>query len=249
MTQPAPGAPEPTTTTTPAPGAPALAPQPPAPAPVPQQQSTTQTGLDPNAPIDFDRLEPNVKAYIAKLRQEAGGHRQEKTAAQQTAAEAQQQRDAVLKALGLNPDGTALDDPAQAAAKLTQRATEAESAAWGANVKLEVFQLAGKLGANPAALLDSLTFVDSLDELTDADPRSAEFRTALEAKITAAVQANPNLKAAGGPPARSGGDFSTGGDKPPGSLDEQIAAAKKAGNWRQVIALENNKLAAAKQTQ
>lgn len=206
VTQPAggetPGAPAPTATPAPtAPGAPAA---PPAPTgtPVPPA-SPPAPGLDPNAPIDFASLPPNVQKYLADLRQENGAHRQGKTAAEKQTAN-------VLKALGLNPDGSTVT-PEVAAAELNQRATAAEERAWGATVKLNIHERAAELGGNPKALLDSLSFVDSLDELADADPSSATFRSAMDAKITAALAANPNLRATGATPTgASGGDF-TGG--------------------------------------
>lgn len=161
---------------------------------------------------------------IADLRQEAGSHRQGKTAAEQAATAAKQQRDGVLKALGLNADGSAVLDPEAAVTQLTQRATQAESTAWGATVKLGVFQRAAELGGNPVALLDSLSFVDSLDELVDANPASAEFRTALEAKIKAAVAANPTLGAAPKTPGVSGGDFNGGSGAGQPITEEQLAS-------------------------
>ncbi|GAA2327491.1 hypothetical protein [Dactylosporangium salmoneum] len=102
----------------------------------------------------------------------------------------------VLKALGRNPDGSEATDPEAAASQLTTRAEQAEAAAWRAGVQLAVHRLAGKAGANPDALLDSMSFIDSLDDLLEADTDSDEFRTAVKAKIEAAVARNPNLKAA-----------------------------------------------------
>lgn len=206
-----------------APADPATPPTPGAPAPAPTGTPTPQPGQDPNAPVDVASLPVNVQNLIASVRSEAASHRQGKTAAEQAAAEAKSQRDAVLKALGINADGTRAQDPAAAAAELTQRATDAENAAWGASVRLEVFQRAGKLGADANALLDSMTFVDSLDELTDA-PGTPAFGTALEAKIAEAIGRNANLRATPAAPGRSGGDFPGGSGANQAITEEQLAA-------------------------
>lgn len=230
MTQPAEGAPgaQPPapapTAPAPAPGAPAAPPVTPAP----------QSGLDPNAPVDVASLPPNVQQMIKNLNKEAGGHRQ-------TATAAKQQLDAVLAALGRNPDGATATDPAAAATQLNERTAQAEDRAWGATVKLGVFQRATQLGADPQGLLDSITFVDSLDELTDADPSSALFTAALDAKIAAAMDANPNLKAktAAAPGGRSGGEFSGGSGAGLPISEAQLA---QMSNAEKVQALRDGKL-------
>lgn len=184
--------------------------------------TATAQGLDPNEPIDFDSLPPNVKKHIADLRKESGSHRQGKSAAEKAAAEATRQRNEVLKALGLNADGSTATDPQAAVNQLTQRATAAETAAWGAIVKLEVHEAAADLGANAKKLLNSISFVDSLDDLVDEDPGSPEFRTALEAKIRAAVKADSTL-AAGKSAGKSGGEFNGGSGAGTPITEEQLA--------------------------
>lgn len=200
--------PTPTAPPTPAPGAPAPAPQP-----------TTVPGLDPNAPVDVASLPLNVQNLIAKARQEAAANRQGKTSSDQRATAAEQRLTEVYAALGLNGDGTAAQaSPEEVAAQLQQRAAEAderaqaaEDARWGSEVKLQIHRLAGKCGADADALLDSNAFVDSLDEIADDDPSAAGFSEKLTKKITAAVAANPNLRAQRGGPARMGADITGSG--------------------------------------
>ena len=215
MTQPAGDAPgAQTATATPetgtAPGAPA-------------NTAPPAAGLDPNAPIDFASLPANVQKYFEDLRRENGSHRQGKTAAERELAAAKQRNDAVLNALGLNADGSAAVDPQQAISALSQRANAAEDAAWGAQVRLNIYQRAGALGANAEALLDSVSFQDSLDEIADADPSTATFRAAMDAKITAALAANPTLRAGSTPSGSSGGEFSGGSGAGQPITEEQLA--------------------------
>lgn len=205
-----PTAPAPTAAA-PAPGAPAAPPATPAP----------QPGQDPNAPVDVASLPPNVQQMIKNLNKEAGGHRQ-------TATAAKQQLDAVLKALGVNADGTPAADPETVAAEFKARAEAAEGQAWAAGVRLEIHRLAPKLGGDPDALLDSQSFQDMLDDLVDVDPNSAVFRTALEAKIREAVEAKPSLRAATSVPARLGADITgSGGGATGRSQNLEAALARK----------------------
>lgn len=182
--QPAPGAPVPPV---PAPApqpAPAPAPPPPAPAPAPSATPKIEdllTGLS-----DADRK--IVLDAIKRGNDEAARYRTERTTAQQQAQAAQQQRDAVLKALGLNADGTENVDPVQAA-------EEARNEAWVAQVQLEVFKAAGRSGADPSKLLDSVSFIDSLDQHVTVQPGDPQFAAQLDAAIKAAVDANPSYKA------------------------------------------------------
>jgi hypothetical protein len=122
-----------------------------------------------------------------------------RTTAKQTAAdEARQELTAqIARALGLSEDEEV--DPGA----LTEQIEQAQAAAWRSGVELQVHRVASRLGGNADALLDSLSFIDSLDDLVDADPRSADFATELEAKVQAALEKNQNYRAAGQAPAAS----------------------------------------------
>lgn len=196
MTQPldgpAPGAPTPPP---PAPGAPAPQPTPP----------SAQPGLDPNEPVDIINLPANVQKLITELRKENGAHRQGRTAAEQAATAAQQQRDAILRAAGLNPDGTEADDPEARMTEFATRAEQAEARLWTLGVKSHVYDLAAAAGANAKLVYNSNEFRDLLDDLVDDDPDTPEFRTALDGKLREFVAANPEYAAtpAGHAPAGS----------------------------------------------
>lgn len=126
-----------------------------------------------------------AQKIIRDARKEAGDHR----AAAKTAGEQAQKdfADKIAVALGIKPD--AAQDPAA----LTAALTDAQTKARDASLKLAVYQTAGTAGANPDALLDSNTFLANVRQL---DPTSSDFPTKVSEAITAAVTANPTLKAA-----------------------------------------------------
>lgn len=155
-----------------------------APAPTSQPDPSTKPGPDPSDPVDVDSLPANVKNMIAQLRREAAKNRTDpKAAAEQARLDLAQQ---IGKALGL----TTGDEPPDPAA-LTAQIEEAQAVAWRNGTELIVHRIAAQLGADPEALLDSNAFIDDLDDLTEVDPRSAEFRQAVEAKVKAAVERSP----------------------------------------------------------
>ncbi|MCG6499196.1 hypothetical protein [Kitasatospora sp. A2-31] len=133
--------------------------------------------------------------------------------AQRQATEAAEQRDTLQAALdainkAINPDAGADSDPAQLAAQVAERDRQlAELGAQlrTARVELAAHQAAEAAGARPDRLLNSRSFAAAV---ADLDPTDAQFGEQLTAAITAAVEADPELyRAAGAPPARSGGEF------------------------------------------
>lgn len=213
-------APQPTT----APGAPAdggAGGQVPAGTQQPQQQTAPSPGAtqQPNGTgsqqatsgqVDLATLPPAVQKYIGDLREEATKHRTEKQTATSEATAAKAQRDAVLKAMGLNPDGQQAPPTTEA---LTAQVEQQQAVAWTAAVELNVFRTAQAAGANGEALLDSRAFIDSLDAFTEDDPQSPDFRTKLDAHIKAYVEKHPAFKTTTTTtaPPRAGGDRPAGG--------------------------------------
>lgn len=184
--------------------------QPPATPPAPQP-----TGQEPNQPQgqpqDVSSLPEWAQKLITDTRAEAAKHRTNGQTAAQQAQAAQQQRDAVLKALGLTADGKdAPPDPEALTAQLEQQ----QAVAWTNAVELTVFRTAAAAGANADALLDSRAFIDSLDELADVDPSSADFKSQLDVHVRKYVEQHPQFKAQPAGPARSGGDHPGGGGAP-----------------------------------
>lgn len=167
-------------------------------------QDAQPLGVRPEAP----RTEPATAAeditdlpdWAQKaLRDARADAARSRTTAKQTAAdEARQELTAqIAKALGLSEDEEV--DPGA----LTEQIEQAQAAAWRSGVELQVHRVASRLGGNADALLDSLTFIDSLDDLVNVDPRSADFAAELEAKVQAALEKNQNYRATGQAPAAS----------------------------------------------
>lgn len=163
----------------------------PTPAPAPQAGQPQQP-TEPKQPAPGEEIASLPDWAQKALRDARAEAAKSRTTAKQTAAdEARQELTAqIARALGLAPDDEV--DPAE----LTSQIELAQSAAWRSGVELQVYRVAGKLGGSADALLDSLSFIDSLDDLVDADPRSSEFATQLEAKVQAALERNPSFRAA-----------------------------------------------------
>lgn len=138
---------------------------------------------------------------------------------------------AVAKALGIEQP----PDPATLTAQLTDQTSKARQA----QVELAVFRAAATAGGDPAALLDSVSFVRALADIDPSD------NTAIADKVRAAVAANPSLGTA--PVRRVPGPNPAAGSSANGApdLESEIAAAQKAGDVGRVISLQNQKLAAA----
>lgn len=195
----------------------------------PQQPGTTE---QPQAePQDISSLPEWAQKAIAKTRDEAAGYRTKYKSAAEQAQEAQAQRDKVLSALGLKPDGTEDQSPE----KLTAQLEQFQANLWERTVENTVLRSAPKLGADADALLDSNKFLDSLAELDDGAD--------LEAHITQFVAQNPKFKSGPPAPGRSGGDFSGAPSGPPASLDAQIAEATQNRDFSTVIRLKRLKAA------
>jgi hypothetical protein len=205
--------------------------QPPAATPPVQTGQQPGPGAQPPAtgqPQDISSLPDWAQRIITETRAEAAQHRTAKQTATQEAQAAKTQRDQVLKAMGLNPDGT--DAPATTEA-LTAQVEQQQAVAWTAAVELNVFRTAQAAGANGEALLDSRAFVDSLDAFTEDDPQSPDFRTKLEAHIKAYVEQHPTFKANATTttaPPRAGGDRPAGGSGTQPQRPQGLGAAIKA---------------------
>lgn len=157
-------------------------------------------------------------------------------AAQQAAAAAADQAKAELaqtlgKALGLVEDDAA--DPA----KLTEALTTAQAAAKQSQLELAVYQASANV-ANAALLLDSRAF---LAEVAAIDPTDV---AALGAAITKAVTANPSLALAAASTSRLPAPNPALGSSALGAPDAQavIDKARASGDWKTVVAMENQKL-------
>lgn len=208
--------------------------------PTPQEPSTAVTTPEPK-PAVVEPANENpwdnpdaAKAEIERLRRENAKNRTNAKA--QAAEEARKDlAQTIGKALGIVEDGAETDP-----AKLTESLTASQAEAKKARVELAIFRNAAAAGGDPAALLDSSSFLTSLAAI---DPTDA---TAVAEAIKTAVEANPRLGAAPGeprPPAPNPAQGASASGAPIGSLDAQIAEAEKARDFQKAIALKQQRAA------
>lgn len=227
--------------TPPAPGAPTdpAAPTTP-PTAGPQTPPAVPTMPTQPAGEDIDSLPDWAQKALRQARDEAGKARN--TAKQNAAEEARQAlAQEIAGVLGLG--GEEPIDPAT----LADQVQQAQAAAWGSAAQLSIYKAAGRLGASAEALMDSVSFVDGLDDLVDVDPNSAEFTGQLDGLIRAAMERDSRFKAGGSGATPAGvmrPDPTQGarGNVPP-DREALIRDAQSKGDWRTVLKLQNAKLA------
>lgn len=182
----------------------------------------------PKPPAKKDGEDP--AAMVARLQKELKQANADAAKARTNAkkAAADEARNEIVqelgKALGLVKDDK--DTPPDPAA-LTAQIEKATAAHRETAVELAIYRSAGKHGADPDALTDSRTFLNSIKGL---DPSEDGFAKKVSDAIKKAVESNPKLKAASQAPARSSGDFSGSSEKPnkPTGIEAQREARRKA---------------------
>ncbi|MFE5628470.1 hypothetical protein [Streptomyces sp. NPDC056543] len=193
----------------------------------PSGQQPGQTGdQGGQAPKMYDA------AYVDSLRKENAGWRTK-------LRESEQAQDARYNGLldQLKAAGIKLGDKPDAE-QLQASLTAAQSERRTALLRAALYETATEHGANPAALRDSVSFLDSIK---DIDPTDS---AALVAAAKAALAANPSLSATPAGPARGGADLSGGGGSEPRQLTEddlsrmspeEIVAAQDKGLLRNLL--------------
>jgi hypothetical protein len=180
-----------------------------------------------------------AKAEIERLRRESAKDRTNAKA--QAADDARKElANTIGKALGLVEDETI--DPA----KLTESLTTAQAEAKQARVELAVFRNAATAGGDPAALLDSTSFLKSLDGI------DANDSAAVSAAIAKAIETNPRLGAAPGEPkapapnpAQGSSASGPGGvtqltrEDLSGMTAQEIETARKEGRLNDVLSIKS----------
>lgn len=184
------------------------------------QQADDQVGQADNGQ-DIKSLPPWAQKALSDARADAGKAR---TNAKQTAADEarNQMAQEIGKALGL-VDNKKPADPAELTKTITEqtgRIGNLEGSVHSLSVELAAYKAAGKHDANPAALLDSRSFLKSVEGL---DPSTKDFDTKVSEAIKKAVDDNQQLRA-GQVPRRGGGEF-TGG---PGAREGRPASLSQA---------------------
>lgn len=144
----------------------------------------------PPAPPAAERVE-DLPAWAQKALTDARKDAGDERVAAKTLA-------AIQKALTPEAEGTPADPEA-----LTKALAERDTAAKQAQTELATYKLAGTLGADAEALLDSRSFLAKIADLNPSD--TAGIKTAIED----AVKDNPKLKAVLAAP-KSGTNFSGG---------------------------------------
>lgn len=186
----------------------------------PEPAADSATSADP----DESALDEHARKVIAAIRTDYKSERAKRQAAESARAELAQQ---VGKVLGLVKDEPV--DPAQ----LTEQLASAGAAARQAQVELAVFRASQEAGADPTALLDSRTFLESVAQIDPSDG------AAVTQAITAAIAANPRLGRSEPPAAPMRRNPAQGASaSPPLGLTEQIAAAEKSGDVRESLRLK-----------
>lgn len=147
-------------------------------------------------------------AYVDQLRKENAGWRTK-------LRETEQAQEAKYNGLvdQLKAAGIKLGDKPDAE-QLQASLAESQGQARTALLRAALYETATEHGANPAALRDSVSFLESVK---DIDPNDT---AAIIAAAKAAVTANPTLSAAPAGPARGGADLSGGGGSDPRQLTE-----------------------------
>lgn len=181
------------------------------------------SGAKPKIKGDFDP--DRAAADLGKARDDAKREKELRLKAEQ---DSQAKLDAVLIGLGIKPDPKT--DPAATVAKVAKELEDAQKALTETRIENAILKLAGKVGADAAALQDSRSFMKELGEL---DPAAKDFDESVTAAIKAAVKANPKLAVVatqgGQGPARQGADITgsggAGGTRPT-SLSAALAATR-----------------------
>lgn len=194
----------------------------------PEVPAAPQEPAQPAWDGKVESLPQGVQDLIKNLRSE---NAQKRTAAKTAEDDANAKIAAALKALGID---TADEDPVKVAEQAKAERDAQQNAARNAQLQLSIYKLAAKTGADPDALLDSNSFLASLNGLDPADVK------AVEAAIKTAIDNNPKLKSA--PAAGKSGPELNGGTGGQGSATSEIEAAKKAGDIAKAISLTNAQL-------
>ena len=203
--------------------------------PAPAAAAAADQGGQPSGqPGDPSGQQPRMydAAYVDSLRKEAAQWRTK-------LRESEQAQEARFTGLmdQLKAAGIQLGDKPDAE-QLQASLTAAQSERRDALLRAALYETAPEHGANPSALRDSVSFLDSIREL---DPNDS---AALVAAAKAALAANPSLSAAPAGPARGGADLSGGGGSEPRQLTEddlsrmtpeQIVEAQDKGLLRNLL--------------
>ncbi|MEU4777473.1 hypothetical protein [Micromonospora sp. NPDC023633] len=171
----------------------------------PAQQPAQQTGQEPTG----ERLEdlPPWAQKVVRDAREGEAKARTNAKAQAATEAADQARQELAQKLLAVLDPKAAEEKQADPAQLTQQLTKMADTNRDLAVELAIWKGAKKAGANPQALTDSRSFMDTAHKL---DPTADDFPAKLRDAMKKAIDDNPQYREAGQAPARSGGEF-TGG--------------------------------------
>ena len=166
---------------------------------------------------------PNgLERVITEARKEAATNRVGRTAAETARTDALK---AMAATLGVDVS-TGAPTVEQVQGQLSTVTTERDDARGqvrSLTVRLAAWPAAAQHGADAGALMDSATFLASVDKL---DPAADDFPAKLGEAVKAALTANPRLKAGQAPP-RGGADFAGGTGRQPTATSLEDAFARR----------------------
>lgn len=177
---------------------------------MPENDPTTdpvETDENPN-PADPAEVEGDGTddARVTRANRQAAQYRTQLRAQEQATADLQAKLDEqgqTLQALAavFNPEANPGADPAEALQTITAEAETLRTDLAAARAELAVHNLAADNGGNPNALLDSRSFLNTLQGL---DATADDYQEQVAEAIRTAVASNANLSATGPGPSRGG---------------------------------------------
>lgn len=198
---------------------------------MPETDPTDPVETDPTDPADpanpADPADDGTEdARVTRANRQAAQYRTQLRATEGKVTELEQalaQQGATLQQLAavFNPGAAETDDPAETVRTITAEADTLRSELQQARTELAVHNLAAENGANPNALLDSRSFLNTLQGL---DATADDYQEQVADAIRTAVAANATLSASGPAPARGGGTGAGQGSANTGVTQEQFNA-------------------------
>lgn len=198
----------------------------------PAEPAEADTGT--NAP---EAKEPDTQdddPRIKKANAEAAKYRTKLRATEESVNDLQAKYDQLLEGLGRlsghTPDEGEKVDPDEAIAAATKRAEQAEAEARTLRVSGDLRDKASDAGLNARILIPLLKGEGKLDDL---DPQADDYATQVEAVVTHAKDAYPELRAQVVP--RSSGNAPTPTDNGPSTLDkDDLLRMQQAGEFEEI---------------
>ena len=173
--------------------------------------------------------EPTGDSPAQKASREAAKYRTRAKEAEDRNAQLLTALRPALEALGIKVEGGAAPDPAE----LAKQVDSWRSKYMAERVANAIHRQAATAGARPEALT---RYLRGGSELSELDPEADTFEQELQSVVQRALTDEPSLKVASATPPRSGAEFNGAGTGK--TIDEQIAEAEKAGDYRTSIRLK-----------